>query len=335
MIIKNHLDFLKAILKQIDYKPFSEDNRICWKNTNAPESGFLHLYERPGCYLLSVADYTVPHDFSLAFHNSKELLRFGSFYMGKTHFQIEGIEARSSSPASFLVKETELKGMQEWHSGQRFCGIEFSIYTEYLHSLKLIDKSTIQMDAFKSNFTYCTLPPQILAILRELMQLSCKNSLTPLFIESRLLECIFLLSKAVSNGEFSMPSSATARLGNRHIHFNSFDIQAIHAAHTILSEQLVDTPTIAQLSKMVFLNEQKLKAGFSLCYGMTIGTYINECRMSTAAHLLITTHLSIHDIAIRVGYKSPSSFTHCFRDFFHKTPRQFRQAYEQNGKKLL
>jgi transcriptional regulator GlxA family with amidase domain len=77
---------------------------------------------------------------------------------------------------------------------------------------------------------------------------------------------------------------------------------------------------------MVFLNEQKLKAGFSKHYHMSIGEYTNHIRMAAAANLLSTTDLSIEDIASRVGYNYSANFSKMFKKTYGKTPLKFRKT---------
>ena len=59
--------------------------------------------------------------------------------------------------------------------------------------------------------------------------------------------------------------------------------------------------TIAQLGHKVFLNEQKLKTGFHLCYHTTIGAFIKDCRMARASELLVHTSATIEEIARTCG----------------------------------
>ena len=76
---------------------------------------------------------------------------------------------------------------------------------------------------------------------------------------------------------------------------------------------------------MVFLSEQKLKAGFSRYYHMSIGKYINHMKMTTATNFLSTTDLSIEEIAHKVGYNYSGNFSKMFKKTYGKTPLQFRK----------
>ena len=103
-------------------------------------------------------------------------------------------------------------------------------------------------------------------------------------LEGCLLQCMDILTNAVKQGTFSAPDvMPIVYLGKRKITFDEFDLLAVQRAKEILTEDPANAPTISQLSRQVFLNEQKLKAGFSMCFHMTIGRYLKECRMAKAA----------------------------------------------------
>ncbi|MGL4850116.1 MAG: helix-turn-helix domain-containing protein, partial [Clostridium sp.] len=84
-------------------------------------------------------------------------------------------------------------------------------------------------------------------------------------------------------------------------------------------------PTISTLSNMVFLNEQKLKAGFSKKYHMSISEYSTSLKISLAKNLLVTTELSIDEISKKIGYSYSSNFIKMFKKLCGKTPLTFRK----------
>jgi AraC-like DNA-binding protein len=77
---------------------------------------------------------------------------------------------------------------------------------------------------------------------------------------------------------------------------------------------------------MVFLNEQKLKAGFKKHYHMSIGEYTIHVRMTVSANLLSTTDLSIEAVLKQLGYDSSSHFSKMFKKIYGKTPLLFRKT---------
>ncbi len=104
------------------------------------------------------------------------------------------------------------------------------------------------------------------------------------------------------------------------------DINRVHEARDILTDQFRRPPAIPKLARLVGLNQTKLKAAFKLVFGMTINEFTIKCRMERATELLATTNLSIAEIAHAMGYDHPANFTHAFRRYFGHSPSQLRRA---------
>lgn len=327
MSLEKHLEFQEKILKALNFCPKSLESCTRWDNKENPEDGFLILYERKGFYSLAVAQYTVHHNFSISFQDEEPLLRFGNFYTGITHFKIDGVKADSSTPDSFLVLEGHLKGQQFWKKGEQYCGIEVSIAPSFVELLKTVDPHFFSVTCFTRNVTYHWLPTAAMTTLRQLTNMAVRGTLTPLILEGCILQCLGSISESVKNGQFSLDEKCpSTMLGNRQITFSSFDLSAISQAYQILTDHPESAPSIPELSKLLLLNEQKLKAGFQMCYHISIGQYVHECRMTKAAQLLGNTSLSVLEISHETGYKSCASFIKAFRKFYQKTPLQFRAS---------
>lgn len=97
--------------------------------------------------------------------------------------------------------------------------------------------------------------------------------------------------------------------------------QKLIAARAYLLANYHVSPTIKQLSRIVSLNEFKLKQFFKILFGITIKSYIIALRMEEAKDLLLKNH-SVGDIAARLGYKNVSHFILVFKRTFSETPRQ-------------
>ena len=54
--------------------------------------------------------------------------------------------------------------------------------------------------------------------------------------------------------------------------------------------------------------------------------YYLELRLSRARSLLGQTAMSVLGVALACGFVSASHFSKCYREFFHKTPREERLA---------
>ncbi|MBK1812716.1 helix-turn-helix transcriptional regulator [Clostridium sp. YIM B02505] len=332
MKVTSSEEFKAAVLKKLDFSKFENKNYILYTNKNKPSLGYLISYSREGYYDLDMADYTIPNDFSLYFDNTELLMRFGIVYKGVTEFKIADNPVDSFSPSSFFVIEKDLKGHQNWKKGQHYHGTEITIYEKYFTEIiKPNFPNIIDLQTFITNYTYIYLPIEIVRIINQLQSLANEDSLNSIYLEAKVLECIGILinevTKSPENAFTNQIDYGNINIGSdRLIKLTSSDIRAIQKAHDILSEGYNNPPSIEALSKMVFLNEQKLKAGFSKQYHMSIGEYTNHLRMNTAANLLSTTDLTIKDIAKKVGYNYSANFSKMFKKTYGKTPLQFRKT---------
>jgi len=335
MLVKSSEEFKSAVLKFLSFSKYENDNYSLYTNKSKPELGYLISYSREGYYNLGIADYTIPEDFSISFDNPEYLVRFGIVHEGVTEFKIENAPVSSVSsftPSSFFVVEKDLKGQQKWKKGQHFHGTEITIYEAYFNEIiKPNFPNALDFDSFIKNYTYIYLPLEIVEIIRQLQSLANQNLLTSIYLESKILECIAVLinevSKSSENAFTNQINYGNINIGlNRVIKLTSSDIKSIQKAHDILEENFSNPPDIRALSKLVYLNEQKLKAGFSKHYHMSIGEYTNHLKMTVAANLLSTTDLSIEDIAHRVGYNYSANFSKMFKKTYGKTPLRFRKT---------
>jgi AraC-like DNA-binding protein len=331
MKVRSSEEFRMAVLKKLGFHEYHFENYTLHTNKRRPELGYLITYRRDNYYTLGIADYTIPEDFSLSFDNPELLMRFGLVYKGVTQFQIENSPVSSFSPSSFFVIEKNLKGQQSWKKGQHYHGTEITLYENYFSEIIRPNfPKSVSLDSFINNYTYLYLPLEIVNIIGQLQKLASENSITDIYLESKILECIAVLfneiGKAPENAFTNQIDYGTIHIGkNRSTKLTSSDIRAIQKAHELITENYTNPPQISSLSKMVYLNEQKLKAGFSKHYHMSIGAYTNNIRMTIAANLLSTTDLSIDVIADRVGYHYSANFAKMFKKTYGKTPLQFRK----------
>ena len=313
------------------FKPYETKNYTIYKNENNPELGHFIKYSREEYYDFGIGDYTIPADFSISFDHNEEIMRFGTVYTGETSFEIEDNPVSSFTPSSFFVVEKTIQGKQFWKKGQHFHGAEITIYKKYFDEvIRPNFPNTLDFDNFISNYTYRYLPLEISTIIQRLRSMSEVNELTPIYLESKILESIALLSKELNSSPENVFTNqlnyGKIKIGkDRYITLTASDAHAIQKAHDILTEEACNPPTIKALSKIVFLNEQKLKAGFSAKYHMSISEYTNSIRMTMAENLLSTTELSIDEISKQLGYNYSGNFVKMFKKTHGKTPLAFRK----------
>ena len=331
MICKTTKEFQNTVLDKMTFSEYPMENCTIYKNEDRPELGYFIKYSREGYYDFGIGDYTIPYDFSISFDHIEDLVRFGTVYTGETKFKIENNPVSSFSPSSFFISEKGLKGTQSWKKGQHLHGAEVTIYKKYFDEIINPNfPNAIGFDSFITNYTYNYLPLDIASIIQSLRSLSQNDMLTPIYLESKILECIALISKEIQsspeNAFTNQLNYGTIKIGkDRYVNLTASDVKALQKAYEILTMEALNPPTIKSLSKMVFLNEQKLKAGFSAKYHMSISQYTTSIRMAMAENLLSTTDLSIDEISKMVGYNYSGNFVKMFKKIHGKTPLAFRR----------
>jgi len=331
MIYKTTQAFQNQVLSQMTFTPHPMGNYIVYQNTQRPELGYFIKYTREGYYDFGIGDYTISSDFSLSFDHEEELMRFGTVSAGETSFEIENNPISSFSPSSFFVVERKIKGKQVWCKGQHFHDVEITIYKKYFDEIvKPNFPDAIDFNNFISNYTYRYLPLEIASIIQNLRSLAEAKLLTPLYLESKILEALALLTNEIhlspENVFTNQLDHGKVKIGkDRYITLTASDVHALQKAYDILTNEACNPPTIKSLSKMVFLNEQKLKAGFLAKYHMSISEYTTSIKMTMAENLLSTTELSIDEISQILGYHYSGNFIKMFKKVHGKTPLAFRK----------
>lgn len=109
-------------------------------------------------------------------------------------------------------------------------------------------------------------------------------------------------------------------------YYNRALVQKVKAAHRMMTDDLSRAYTIDEIAKRFEIAPTAFKACFKGVYGEPPHRYVRTLRMEHAAKLLTATDRPISDIALAVGYESPSKFTAAFSEWSGATPSRFRQG---------
>ncbi len=149
-------------------------------------------------------------------------------------------------------------------------------------------------------------------VINEILHCPFANELRELFLRAKTTELLVLQAE--------LYESATQ---SRFIKSNA-DKQKLVEAKEVLAKNIDSPLTISQLSKLVNMNEYKLKRGFKELFGTTVFGYIHLTRMNLAKRLLLSTDMSAKQIAYETGYSSPQHFSKAFKKEFGNTPDRIR-----------
>lgn len=84
--------------------------------------------------------------------------------------------------------------------------------------------------------------------------------------------------------------------------------------------------TVGTVATYIKRSVSSLEKRFRLELGVSVGAYINECRLEEACNLLKNSSLSLADIAVHLCYASQSHFQYVFKRRYHTTPQQYRKC---------
>ncbi|XHR97079.1 helix-turn-helix transcriptional regulator [Mucilaginibacter sp. UC70_90] len=191
----------------------------------------------------------------------------------------------------------------------------------YFH---LIDRHALIHSAFVSAIMegkYTSLAAQDLAVTPEMKRVitdicECKKTgeLKKFYTESKVLELLMLqLEQMQKKGE-----------DENSLQIKTDDLEKLYHAKELLDKVYVNPPTIKKLSRLISLNEFKLKQGFKAYYGTTIYGYITRLRMETAKKMIIDDHKSIGEVAHAIGFKHQAHLTSAFKKYYGILPSEVK-----------
>jgi LacI family transcriptional regulator len=88
-----------------------------------------------------------------------------------------------------------------------------------------------------------------------------------------------------------------------------------------------EIPTVKSLLQHIHVSRQWLDLQFKAAIGHTPSEEIRRVKLARAKNLLLTTHLTVHEIARRCGFSYAENLTRFLHDQLGVSPRQFRDRH--------
>lgn len=150
--------------------------------------------------------------------------------------------------------------------------------------------------------------------LKDIISSPYEGVLESIFTEGKILEIIA--------NEFSTLLKKDKKVSSdKGIVLSDQDIKALYKAKEILIRDIENPPSIKELSRMVAVNEFKLKVGFKTLFKTTPYSVVRDHRMKTAKRLLESSQYNVSEVAKLVGIKNPAHFSRCFFSYHKKRPK--------------
>lgn len=129
-----------------------------------------------------------------------------------------------------------------------------------------------------------------------------------LLVESYLLELL-----SINIERLICPNKTSQKLSKA-------DIEQMAVARKILLERLDAPPSLLELSRILHMNDCKLKQSFKQCFGITVYGFIRDQRLERAFSLLEQGGCNVSEAAFAVGYTNASHFSEAFQRKFGFAP---------------
>jgi AraC-like DNA-binding protein len=152
--------------------------------------------------------------------------------------------------------------------------------------------------------------PAIRIVLHQILNCPYTGAMKHLYLEAKALELVFLRIEQVLETE----------KWNVSLKLRPSDRERIHHAKDILIREMVNPPSLTELSREVGLNVKKLKIGFREVFGTTAFSYLREQRLTFARYILMQGDMNVTETAHLVGYQNLSAFATAFRRQFGVNP---------------
>lgn len=107
-------------------------------------------------------------------------------------------------------------------------------------------------------------------------------------------------------------------------HVNALPAYKLHKAISTLQTEMGSAFSLDRLASEAGMSVSHFSRLFKKATGQSPSQYFIHLRMEAARELLLESDLSILNIALEVGYGSPSYFAHLFRRHTGITPREYR-----------
>lgn len=268
---------------------------------------------------ISISDVTFCERITLGGGHNNQFYCFAFCLGDPLRWREEGNkqEYEISCGENYIFDKRYKKGICTYQPGQRFLGIRIDLEEKLLVGLmnylgkedghgKLSRESTVLL---KKKFS-----STIKRILNEMIHCPYEDTVKRIYLEGKILELLAVYMNEV----FYQNENVYASVG-----LSSSDVKALYNARKILEESIVNPPTIAELSRLVCLNEYKLKKGFKELFEMPVHAYIIDKRLEMARYLLEEKKARVTEAVLMVGYSDASHFAEKFRKKYGVNPSEY------------
>jgi AraC-like DNA-binding protein len=154
----------------------------------------------------------------------------------------------------------------------------------------------------------------MLNLISNIVNCRYKEGLKKMYLLSKSIEFLVLQAEACN---------AALQPTYKYIK-SSYDKDCIFYAREYILSHLETPPGLSELSRIIGINEYKLKRGFKEIFGTTVFGYLSDARLDIAKNSLLEQKKSTTEVASEMGYASVQHFSGAFKKKFGVSPTRFK-----------
>ena len=216
-------------------------------------------------------------------------------------------------------------------AGERICGVELGSYIVARAGLLDGRLATIHwswLNGFKENFDRVEVEESLFTLDRKVM--TCSGGLAGVDLMLRLIEEIngSSFSGEIADQMLHHPiRSATSPQRSTMGRSTETMRPLLREAMTLIENNIEEPLTVPQIAKVLGVSQRQLERQFKKNVGCTVVQFGLLKRLQNARLLLISTDMSIRQIATASGFNTMSHFAFSFGKFFGRRPSDYREAW--------
>jgi AraC-like DNA-binding protein len=225
------------------------------------------------------------------------------------------LELNSETAGFYFQNKPLLKGRRTGRARHRFLTVEFSVNFLVRHLAPKERGLDPALSAFVSGRTSCAVSGPI-RLSHGHQQLVASLNHPPVGAPAQRM---WSHGKALEIAATLLyqPEAEAELFCHRHKRQNRERVGRVIA---LLAENLAETPTLEQIGRRVGCSPFYLSRIFSGETGRSIFQYLRALRLERSAELLREQKLNVTQVALAVGYSSPSHFSTAFHEMFGCCP---------------
>ncbi|OLP16992.1 hypothetical protein BST81_18615 [Leptolyngbya sp. 'hensonii'] len=278
--------------------------------------GFYRKIEWQAGFDMTIEDYRLHQDLTRQIPEHHHPIQMGFLLQGCNRYR--GIEAVRSGMNWFCGTGLASGGLYEESATQQILRVEIHVAPCIYESMVMTggevppDLAHLFRSLEESYFyRYGVVTPEMQLALRQLLGCPYQGLTKRMYLESKILELLALMTEQEKSGLSSLP-----------LPFDEVD--RIHAARKILIQRINHPPSLMELARLVGVNDNALKRGFRQVFGTTVFGYLHDYRLEQARQLLASGELKVAEVATAIGFESRSYFSIAFRKKFGMNPKDYQ-----------